>query len=254
MSYVEFASEHAEARLSGSERAHLGCLTRDISRGLLAPCHYGREIMARVVKAPDYLYATYRKYQRSEPGSGLIFDRDFTATFNTDDDMRFRVGDRTATALQVRTNTAVLVGNDVVRLMARLDVQCELHGWVGEANREWLARLIDDGRASGLMRPGEGWEGVAALLRNGDGGPVVTSYSVTGSFPDRSEIGWVPPGGEKWNDEALDEAWYALSAAERWALGVGSLRPDVEWSPERHAAPHFGGGLTVFDLTAELAD
>lgn len=87
-------------------------------------------------------------------------------------------------------NAALRVGGDAIKLFARLYGQCELHAWVAQANRRWLADIIEAGRASNIMRGPDAlrewgtWEGVIALLRNTrkHPGPVVTSYSVCDTF------------------------------------------------------------------------
>jgi hypothetical protein len=249
MSYTTFESGHAEAALRGTEQHYSGWFVRHLTDGLLDPLNRADELMARIENAPDYLRATYQ----SGAGWGIRFADSFRLASHVDT-MAFRVGDRRVTAFELQLNTAILVGNDAGRLLAFLAAQADIHGWVAEHNRGWLADIIDEGRESGILRPEQGWEQVAALLRNGDGGPVVTSYSVTSSFPSRSEIGWAPPAGEKWSDDALAEAWSELPAAERWAIGVTALDPGAEWSPERWHRPMFGGGLTAFDVTAPLSD
>lgn len=255
MSSVTFASEHASAELRGWERAHAGGIMADLSAGLLNLRYRISEIMANTSVCPDYLRSAY-----AQRVSGGVVPLDIIDSFATCfhhggsiSGLAFRVGDREATAFQVQLNTAMIVGNDVIRFLARLHAQCELRGWVAEENRPWLADIIDEGRRTGLMRPDAGWEKVAELLRNGDCGPVVTSYSVTQPFPNRHSSAWTPD--PKLDSDEADEEWYDLPAADRWALGVTSLRPDAEWSPERHARPHFGGGgLTVFDIAAQQGD
>lgn len=249
MSSVTFTSEHTSAAIRGWERAHAGGVTSDLAAGLLNLRYHAAEVMARTPVCPDYVHDLYRR-RTSDRVAPFDFVDSFMTCFHLGgaiSPMTFRVDDREATAFQVQLNTAMVVGNDVTRFLARLHAQCELHGWVAEANRPWLADIIDEGRRTGLMRPGAGWEQVAELLRNGDGGPVVTWDSGGGSFPDRYECGWEAADGT--DDEEAEETWDALPAAERWALGVAKLRTDAEWSPERHSRPHFGGGLTVFDLT-----
>lgn len=144
-------------------------------------------------------------------------------------------------------NTAILLGNDTIRLMARMHGQCEIHGYIEGQNRAWYADLIDEGRASGLLRESMGWEDVASLCRESDDGPVVTDYSVTESFPSMMAAGW---GGWEYDEENPD-AWYDLGADKMWELAVRGIRSqerNCEWSPEKWRIPNFGDGKTALDV------
>ncbi len=137
-------------------------------------------------------------------------------------------------------NTAILIGNDAVILLARLHGQCEIHGYVEGPNRAWLAGIVDGGLASGILRESMGWEGVAELLRASEEGPVVTSYSVTDSFPGQVAAGW---GG--WEPEHED-GWYELDGPAQWELAVKGIRGyGCEWTPEKWRKPNFEDGSTV---------
>ncbi len=104
-------------------------------------------------------------------------------------------------------------------LAARIAGQAEVHGFCEGIDRAWLAGLIDEGLKSGEFRKNTGyphreesWEHVTAFLRARDDEPVVMSYSVTDSFPNRRAAGWEPPPGTDlrpdWATEAPDE-WAA---------------------------------------------
>ncbi|MCP9976488.1 hypothetical protein [Actinomadura madurae] len=133
-------------------------------------------------------------------------------------------------------NTALAVGSDPVKLLARIDGQCELHGYVEGPNRAWLADIIDQGLADGVLRrtlryqphpdtPREdwptrplGWDDVTAFLRARDDEPVVMSDSTMDGFPNSDIAEWQPPAGTDlcpgWAAEDPDE-WAPLSETER---------------------------------------
>lgn len=144
-------------------------------------------------------------------------------------------------------NTALAIGGDALRLMARLHGQCEIHTYVEGPNRGWLADIIDNGRASGLLRSGQNWERVSALLSERDDAPVVTSYSVCQQFPNPHRAGW--------SDDEDGEGFWRLSDSERWALGMAALRRDadgLEMKPDNWESFHFDNGASAFTVLEEL--
>lgn len=151
--------------------------------------------------------------------------------------MRHPVTGAQLDSFAVALNTALAIGGDVVRLMARIHSQCEIHGFIPPEDCEFVANIIAKGRKSGLCRSEMGWQGVSELLKTAafDGNPVVMSYSVTDTFP-----GW---DGEKDEAKPWDEAFAALDK---------SLAIKAEgWGDY-----FFGNGLTFFDLheAATLAE
>jgi hypothetical protein len=153
--------------------------------------------------------------------------------------------------LSLVLNTVLVVGNDPLCLYARLHGQCEIHAYVEGPNRTWLANVIRDGLEYGVYRPEAGWESVVTLLRNREDEPVVTSYSICESFPNRDVADWVPPGEANEDDDAHEDAWYDLDADERWRLAMTALRVDTEslreLQPENLRGP-FRHEKTMFDL------
>lgn len=151
-------------------------------------------------------------------------------------------GDNAEFCLQL--NTAIFVGNDAVRLLARLHGQCEIHGYIEGPNRGWYAGIIHDGLEAGVLRAEMGWESVMLLLSVADDSPIVTDYSVTESFPSQSAASWAG------YEEPREGAWYEdLTEAERWELAVKGVRSSAgcEWKPEMWAHPNFGDGKTALD-------
>lgn len=118
-------------------------------------------------------------------------------------------------AAEIRLNTALRLGNDVVKLVVKLAGWGESHAWFDGKDRTWAADLIDQGLKTGVLRDGiwyvdgpcegvlpkdhparkwsdMGWGEVAAFLRERDDEPVVLSYSVAEDFPNRGVADWAP--------------------------------------------------------------
>jgi hypothetical protein len=244
MSRIYFHSEDDCAEVRGSERAYAGCLTNDIGVGL---------ILSQFTYEMDRLYA----------GLGDSFGRDekrLRLMLNVDSTSRtFALADGThARVWPVILNTCLRVGSGPLRLLTRLHAQCEIHAWVDDPNKEWLAEIVDEGLRDGLMRKDSGWESVSEMLRRVKG-PVVTSYSVCESFPNAHVADWSPPihdeGGE---DEELEwDAWYDIDDADRWALAMKGLRASssgLELKPDNFDVFGFGAGLSALGLRARLPE
>lgn len=261
MSRVYFHSPSETAELRGAERAWASGIVEDMAVGIVTP-RFGeqRDRMLGLIPQDHYL--------RAVPVDSPSWERSFQTAWRVQLDLEWR--GKTLDAWTFSLNTALVLGNDQVRFLARLHAQCEIHGWVDARNRAWLASLIEDGRALGFYRPDMGWEAVVEMLRRRDDEPVVMSYSVTESFPNAYASDWMPtwPEGVPERFDALTEAqqrereersesWYDLDATERWERGMrwlraqpgmGEMRP-ADWSDFR-----FGHGLTAFDLLASDRD
>lgn len=158
----------------------------------------------------------------------------------------FLVDGVTTDARTCQLNTALRIGNDALKLWARLHGQCENHAWVDGPNRSWLADIIQLGRSSGLYRGSVGWENVIELLRKNSGCPVVTSYSACERFPNKTIADWE-------DENAVDE-WNCLSSEHQWNLGIENLRSTgshLELAPETFDEYHFGSGVDAFKILDE---
>ncbi|MFH0899438.1 MAG: hypothetical protein V2A73_02290 [Pseudomonadota bacterium] len=149
------------------------------------------------------------------------------------------------TGFVLALNTALVSGNDVVKLMARLYGQAEIHAFVEGVNCPWFVRIVEEGCDKAILRRDSGWDDVLSLLRDVDG-PVVTSCSGLAGFPDPSILPYDHPlAGERAFVDALPtERWDACLAVLRDPSTAGVL----ELRPENWAEFRFDCGLSGFDL------
>lgn len=241
MSRIYFHSQHGDAEVSGAERgwmSHLCNQLLDLALGVDLSAWDEPHPLRRLLP-PDHYVTRYQGAQ-------------FTSMLKTalHCDLKLRYQDEWIDSFTLSLNTAMACGGDALRLCARLHGQCEIHAYVEGPNRAWLAEIIEGGMESGILRRQvrdypTGWESVTRLLRERDDAPVVTSYSVTDSFPNAGVAGWEGDG----------DAWYDLPEAEQWRRALDGLRDDVgytlELKPENWATYHFGcGGVNGFQVAA----
>ncbi|MFD0856802.1 hypothetical protein ACFQ07_31510, partial [Actinomadura adrarensis] len=149
MSRVYFHSPSGTAELLGAERAHAGIVFRNVALGALGAFHH-RERLLELVN-PNHDMARHRTDGEMVTwahwlGTALFTDRGGTAT-----PLLVHRGAPVNGALLL-ANTAIAAGSDAVRVLTRLDQQCEIHGYVEGPNRAWLADIIDQGLDAGIMR------------------------------------------------------------------------------------------------------
>ena len=241
MSRIYFHSQNDDdAELRGSERAYAGILCDDLFRASLGISPYSSET--------DPIFSLIPQIDLSiGPDKALrlwcssILDKSFVLP----DGQKVPVFD-------VALNTALVIGSDPIKLLARLHAQCEIHAYVEGPNREWLADIIHDGRKSSILRPNMGWEAVEELLRLRNDEPVVTSYSVTERFPNRFVSSFILNDD---SDDDPDDQWYALPDADRWELGLERLRQNhwLELRPNFWCGYYFSDAHTGFRLM-EIAE
>lgn len=248
MSRVYFHSPSAETELRGSERAYAGYLVDRLALACLDTNGFEmRDRLLTLVPSNSYLHTVKTEH------FAVSFDHWWGGLHSEP----ILVGDAPHDTFTMSLNTAVVMGSDSIELLARIHGTCEIHGYVEGENREWLAEIIDEGRATSVLRSDAGWENVAALLRSRDDEPVVMSYSVCDQFPNaRVAIGagtWAAP-----EDDPDGDAWYELTSDEQWRLAMNGLRRagqgNIDLHPDMWGIRGFGEStLTVFDLIAEMA-
>jgi hypothetical protein len=141
-------------------------------------------------------------------------------------------------------NTAVLVGSDVLRLLAWVHAEGEAHGYVEADQVGWVAGLVEEGLATGLLRAAAGWPEVVEVLRNTDR-PVVLSVDGHGWFS--GDAGDAPPW-LAWG--AAPDSGRVADGTPDWPAALDRLRADAAVSPLTPATLRqpYGHGLTVLDL------
>lgn len=245
MSGIYFHVERDEiddVRVSGSERAYAGNV---ISNLLIAALD-----VSRMDASKDPLLGMCGASYLSERKNHAVAYADLLTWLHVAmGDFKYK--DKTVSIFDCGLNTAAILGNDAIKLLARLHGQCEIHAYVEEGNRYWLSHIIEQGLTQNILRPNMGWDDVIKLLRDivETPGPVVTSYSVTDGFPNPDVAGY-----DIDEDDGLDDTgWYALTQSERWRLAMDGLRQQhwLEMKPENWNTYHFTDGVTGFDIRAE---
>lgn len=177
MSDIRFQTKSVvRAELRGSERAWMDQICTKIAMSVLNLWDTKEEPSwtRRLLPAGHYALAS-RHYEHdfktwlSVGGHGMIHPA---------------TGER-VNAFAVVLNTAMRLGGDEVKLMARLHGQCEVYAYIPPQSARFVMRLIDSGRKSGLYREKMGWEALWRLLQaTPDTGEIaVASYSVSDFFP-----------------------------------------------------------------------
>ena len=222
MSRVYFHHESGDAaELRGSERAYAGGVCSDLFCATMMVDRYMRkEDLAkylRIFPAEHYLHQMTPDMRSIE--TALRVGQEFFAP---------------------SLNTALVMGSDAVKLLARLHGQCEIHAYVEGEDRAWLAGIITRGRETGVLRDDMGWEAVATFLVAAADAPIVTSYSVCEQFPN--------PYAAKWKKGP--DAWYELPRAKQWKLALATLRAQrgCRMQPSDWQTFYFMDGTTAFDL------
>lgn len=219
MSSIAFHTPTNTLRVSSRERALMGSRIA--------------ELFAMVVglhdrfQSGEHALKPYVKGFYGESYTGKEWISAFATSAHVGNDkMSIEIDGKRLDIWALQLNTAFAFGNDVVKLIARLHAQCEIHAWADGPNRAWLASVIQDGLRLGLFSSDpygyDGWQKVAAMLESNDEQPVVTSYSVCESFPNAGVADWIAPkdaDGEKDYDK-----WYDLPVKKQWELAMAGLR------------------------------
>lgn len=247
MSRVYFHSPSGTAEVRGSERAHAAQLINNLLWTALQLDGFSVPHPFRVFLPPDaYLHGITDDRFTDSLKTWLAHSHDSRICFPPDSPIA--AGESVST-FTVALNTALVIGSDPIKFLARLHGQCEVHSWVDGPNRPWLADIIESGSKTRILREYGGWQSVLKLLRSRADEPVVMSYSVCESFPNRQLANWGDdPDGERWNQLATDE---------RWRLALAGLRAQDGWlemTPDRWDYPdyHFGTGTTGFDVYSAM--
>lgn len=231
MSTIYFHSLHDEAVVLGRERHRMSWLCTELFLAVIdvKDDTYHPDPIRYLLPPNNYLHTK----------SGWQFTDGFRLWVRAQFNANFIVDGQNIDVFSAILNTALAIGNDVIKLMARLHGQCEMHAYVEGANRNWLAEIIEEGQESKILRSQMGWESVIKLLRSRDDEPVVTSYSITDQFPNA------------YTAEYKGDGFYELPHEEQWRLALEGLRHNrsLEMSPEYWQVDYrFGHNMNAFDL------
>lgn len=239
MSAIYFHSEHGEALVRGSERAYAGVLSCDLMKAVIGPFHHAKSWVKKIIPADSYV----NRLPEAQADSAL-------ETWLSSMSAHFLINGEEVETWLVALNTMAVMGNDAMRLLARLHGQCEIHCWVDGPNRKWLADIIRSGRKTDVLRKDQGWEAVATLLESRDDAPVVCSYSVCDQFPNFSCLPEDHPL-KKIRDDSRYDKFHDLPSAEAWAACIKGLKSQtgkLELRPEGWEDYRFDTGYSAFSL------
>lgn len=252
MSSITFHSPRGEVSISGRERAWMGIICNDFRKMQMGLTQFGDlDWVEHVFMPGHYIHNDAVAMRRA----GTDAERaDIKWRLSKSIDTYFHVGDTGPVVLDgkpvdlfcLTLNSALQWGNPAVQLAAKLHGQCEIHCYVEGEDRAWLADLVEKAVEAGVFRPEpsgyDGWEKLAEFLRSTEAEPVVTSYSVTDTFPNPS---FAPDGLDLDQDDPW-EAWSRIETAKQWEYGMAKLRaePGLQLSPER-LGNRFGDGMAA---------
>lgn len=240
MSYISFQTPDRIIYLRGAERFHMRMMCVDMLSSAIGWKSYGDEHPLKpYIPADNYVHHSPSRFAENAD----LWMRGYDGCFVTPDGEYINTFD-------LALNTAYVMGSDPVKLAARLHGQCELHCYVENKNKLWLAEIIRKGLKLGIFREGMRWDEVIDLLLTDDGHPVITSYSVTPGFPDRRVTNWEPTPDE---DEGDADSWYALPKDEQWSMAMAGLRAIslLELKPDNWDDYTFTHGVNGYQLMAD---
>lgn len=249
MSYIAFNAPDREVRVSGRERASLSIAC-------------GEWLAMQLVRASgwnvvEFTTALTGWRPRQQLGSAIEAREHLNLQCRAGDYFHFD-GDRIP-IFDLQLNSVLMDGNDAWRLATKIHGQCEIHGYIEGADRADIADIIGQGLEAGIFRrrmghastqtPDLGWEAVVEMLRENATDPVVTSYSVTESFPGPhlASDDWEHNRDDPW------ETWSEMSFADQWAMCMQKLRSErgLRWSRET-LDRYYGDGLTGVALARRV--
>lgn len=236
--------DHGTAELRGSERAHGSELALNIGMGIAWPRFQARERMAgALIDPPDYL----------AQGDDWRWERSAETWLRLDG--KVSVYGETMPFGDLALNTLITMSRPL-RLLAWMHGLCESHGYFEPEAQPALIETIGEGLADKVLRWDQGWTDVLKLLQDLDGaGPVVWSYSVCESFPNRRELR--PP---RHPDESVEDYEARVDRDERyiydevgndeaWDRCMAILR-EKDWPVglDLNVEQGFLNGKTLFDF------
>lgn len=236
MGAITFESKERSVKVSGSERFYAGYVTERLTSAFL-DIEGNKELLLKAVPASHHL--------RSMEINSHQWAKNFELALYHGN-LKLNINGKNFNGFNLALNTASAVGDDAVKMLARIHAQCEIHGFVSGKNRQWMANIIDNA-AIEVFRPNSGWVEVVELLRESEDGPVVMSYSVTEDFLSTIGYEWVSDTFSKQDvadEEAVNENGYTAwdQAQEDWY----DLDRDTKWGyADQWFTSHADKGLEI---------
>jgi hypothetical protein len=239
MSSVYFHTPSGKVRLSGAERGWLRCLCTEMSSEFILSriFNYFPEKRLKLERLAEILddseWLKKRMYDYLSNGYNEMFLQNDIRLFLSTGKCGLKFPELHFDLFSLLLNTAYLLGSNSVKLAARIHGQCELHCWIAEQNKEWIAGIIEQSLYWGIYRQDMGWDDVISLLRKNATEPVVLSFSVCDSFPN-AKVADFPLPDDEYGD--LDPSpWENLDGETQWSLAFAELKKKegcLELSPD----------------------
>ena len=210
MSSIYFATTDKTVSISGSDRRFFSNMAASIFVGMVAPETFSIEQRSAFL---DALGLEKNHYLR-ETSSPHFYS--WAMTY-----LRLKGETKKIELYLMHLNTLIKMGVPCLKLGAKIDGTCELHGWFSPYSYRWLHKTINEGIELGFFRD-KRWHDVAALIETTNS-LMVMSYSVCDTF----------------------------AAGALWDEAVNSLDPNLEIREENLSTP-FGRGQDVFSFNQKI--
>ena len=210
-------------RISGRERAYMSTFLNRLTLGLFN-FKYGSDNIKQLVPCDSWVHETNSDFEES-----------FKLWYSNDSSAYLNINDEQISTFTFALNTAYAMGNDVIKLMARIHSQCEIHCYVKNEHIEWFLSIVKQGLDTKILRAEQGWEELLKIKTNGD---LVLSYSVCERFPNRGY-------------DIDDDEWYEnMTYEDQWVHSFNKLEDGLEISPETFNYEYFyyRSKISYFDL------
>lgn len=234
MSSIAFTSPSGTVTVAGRERFMMGSICNDFRRMQTGDFRYGDLSWVKLVVKPDHylhkyalqLDAARNASQKAEEQERLAKALDtFLHVGDMSSDEAMFLDGKPFDLFHLALNSAVEWGNRSIQLCAKLHAQSEIHAYCEGADRAWLADLIQEALDCQVFRADpfghDGWQAVIEFLRSRDDEPVVTSFSVTDSFPNQDHA---PDGFLDEDPDTAWEQWDEVSDTQKWEWGMAAIR------------------------------
>ena len=234
MARIYFSTEEADATVKGTERDMMGART-----DATASVFFERLLRTRRHVIDELVRPEWRDELKRDDALTRAFISQSDAfpllVWNGVD-----ISTRT-----MRRNTAIASGDVMSIFDARIDGQCEIHCWIDGPDRNWFAKIIEQGIKNHHLRAHLGWADVLKLLRTSDFGEVVLSYSVCDVFSSHEASGSDMPEAD----------WYDMDDLAQWEMCMNHLRAGdddgLQLQPSNFKSLRFGHEIALQDFFSD---